>query len=61
MKDRHKTIVNYAEHVVDGMDLKDLCNFAIDCIVQEMDDYTDDEIVEVVSQYDHAREIGLIV
>ena len=61
MTDRHKTIVNYAEHVVDGMDLKDLCNFAIDCIVQDLDDYTDEQIVELVTQYDHDREIGLIV
>ena len=32
MKDRHATIANYAEAVVDGMDLKTLCAFAIDTI-----------------------------
>lgn len=51
MKDRHATIANYAEAVVDGMDMKTLCAFAIDTIVENLDDYTDEEIIELCNEY----------
>tara|TARA_R100001224_G_scaffold102564_1_gene74783 strand:- start:1120 stop:1293 length:174 start_codon:yes stop_codon:yes gene_type:complete len=51
MKDRHATIANYAEAVVDGMDLKTLCAFAIDTIVDNLDDYSDQEIIELCNEY----------
>ena len=51
MKDRHATIANYAEAVVDGMDLKTLCAFAIDTIVENLDNYTDKEIIELCNEY----------
>jgi len=51
MKDRHATIANYAEAVVDGMDMKTLCAFAIDTIVDNLDDCTDKEIIELCNEY----------
>ena len=51
MKDRHATIANYAEAVVDGMDLKTLCAFAIDTIIDNLDDYSDQEIIELCNEY----------
>lgn len=51
MKDRGQTIANYANAVVDGMDLKTLCCFAIDTIVEDLDDYTDKEIIELCNEY----------
>ena len=51
MKDRHATIANYAEAVVDGMDLKTLCAFAIDTIVDNLDDYSDQEVIELCNEY----------
>ena len=55
--DRQATIANYAEAVVDGMDLKTLCAFAIDTIVENLDDYTDKEIIELCNEY---QDEGLI-
>ena len=57
MKDRHATIANYAEAVVDGMDMKTLCAFAIDTIVDNLDDYSDQEIIELCNEY---QDEGLI-
>ena len=57
MKDRHATIANYAEAVVDGMDMKTLCAFAIDTIVDSLDDYSDKEIIELCNEY---QDDGLI-
>ena len=57
MKDRHATIANYAEAVVDGMDLKTLCAFAIDTIVDNLDDCSDKEIIELCNEY---QDEGLI-
>ena len=51
MKNRHATISNYAEAVVDGMDMKTLCAFAIDTIVENLDDYSDKEIIELCNEY----------
>ena len=57
MIDRHATILNYAEAVVDGMDMKTLCAFAIDTIVDDLDDYSDNELIELCNEYQD----GLIV
>lgn len=57
MKDRAQTIANYAEAVVDGMDMKTLCAFAIDTIVENLDDYSDKEIIELCNEY---QDNGLI-
>ena len=41
----------YAERVVDGMDVRDLCAFAIDTIVDNMNDYNESELMEELSHY----------
>ncbi len=41
----------YAERVVDNMDVRDLCAFAIDTIVDNMDDYNESELMEELSHY----------
>ena len=60
MKDRHATIANYAEAVVDGMDMKTLCSFAIDTIVQDLDDYTDEQLITLIKDYDEDDALGII-
>ena len=63
MKNREQTIANYAEAVVDGMDIKTLVAFAIDIIVDDLSDkdaYTDEEIIELVKDYDDDGQLGLI-
>ena len=50
--DRDATILNYAEFMVDGMDLKTLCAFAIDTIVENLNDYSDKELIELCNEYD---------
>jgi len=63
MKNREQTIVNYAEAVVDGMDMKTLVVFAIDTIVDDLSDkdaYTDEDIIKLVKDYDDDGELGLI-
>ena len=64
MKNREQTITNYAEAVVDGMDLKALICLAIDYIVDDLSDkdaYTDEDIIELVKDYDDDGQLGLIV
>ena len=46
-----KLIQLYAERVVDNMDIRDLCAFAIDTIVDNMDDYNESELMEELSHY----------
>ena len=60
MKNRAATLFNYAEAVVDGMDLKTLCAFAVDTIVDNLDDYSDKEVIELCKKYDEDNSLGLI-
>jgi hypothetical protein len=46
-----KLTLMYAERVVDNMDIRDLCAFAIDTIVDNMDDYNESELMEELSHY----------
>lgn len=49
-----KLIQLYAEQVVDSMDVRDLCAFAIDTICDNMDGLSEDEIkTEIEELYDH--------
>lgn len=36
--------VNYAEMIVDGMDMKTLCQFAVESIEQNMKDWDEEDI-----------------
>lgn len=63
MKNRDQTIHNYAEAVVDGMDLKTVCIVAMDSIIKDLSDedaYSDEDIIEIVKDYDDNGELGLI-
>ena len=60
MKNRAATLFNYAEAVVDGMDLKTLCAFAVDTIVDNLDDYSDKEVIELCKKFDEDNSLGLI-
>lgn len=46
-----KLTLMYAERVVDNMDIRDLCAFAVDTIVDNMDDYNESELMEELSHY----------
>jgi len=51
----------YAERVVDGMDVRDLCAFAIDTIVDNMSDYKESELLEELSHYYDNEELEELV
>ena len=46
-----KLTLIYAERVVDNMDVRDLCAFAIDTICDNMTDYNESELMEELSHY----------
>ena len=56
-----KLIQLYAERVVDNMDVRDLCAFAIDTICDNMDDYNESELMEELSHYYDDDELNEIV
>lgn len=44
---------NYANMIVDGMDLKDLCQLAFDLLVSNFDDISEQQLkAEIVDLYD---------
>lgn len=45
-------IENYASAVVEGMDLDSLIEFAYDTIVENLDNCSDQELLEEVERYD---------
>ena len=51
----------YAERVVDNMDLRDLCAFAFDTIVDNMIDYSESELMEELSHYYEDDELQELV
>ena len=51
----------YAERVVDNMDVRDLCAFAIDTIVDNMNDYNESELMEELSHYYDDDELNDLV
>jgi len=57
----YKLIQLYAERVVDGMDMRDLCAFAIDTIVDNMNDYNESELMEELSHYYDDDELNELV
>ena len=56
-----KLVLMYAERVVDGMDVRDLCAFAIDTIVDNMSDYKESELLEELSHYYDNEELEELV
>jgi hypothetical protein len=51
----------YAERVVDGMDVRDLCVFAQETIVDNMIDYNESELMEELSHYYDDEELQELV
>lgn len=44
--------VNYAEMIVDGMDMKTLCQFAVESIEQNMKDWDEEDVkAEILDLY----------
>ena len=56
-----KLVAIYAERVVDNMDVRDLCAFAIDTICDNMTDYNESELMEELSHYYDDEEIDNLV
>ena len=56
-----KLVAIYAERVVDNMDVRDLCAFAIDTICDNMDDYNESELMEELSHYYDDEELDNLV
>ena len=56
-----KLIAIYAERVVDNMDVRDLCAFAIDTICDNMTDYNESELMEELSHYYDDEELNELV
>jgi hypothetical protein len=53
-----KLIQVYAEQVVDNMDVRDLCAFAVDTICDNMSDYNESELLEEMSHYYDDEELN---
>ena len=52
---------NYANMIVDGMDLDDLCQLAFDLLVSNFDDISEDQLIEEIKDlYDEETLIDLI-
>ena len=51
----------YAERVVDNMDMRDLCVFAQETIVDNMIDYNESELMEELSHYYDDEELQELV
>jgi hypothetical protein len=45
-----KLIELYATDVVDGMDVRDLCQFAVDAICDNLDDMSVDELCQEITE-----------
>ena len=56
-----KLIEAYAERVVDNMDVRDLCAFAIDTICDNMTDYNESELMEELGHYYDEDELNELV
>ena len=49
--DRQALVDTYIDHVIDGMDMKDLMMFVADAMADRLADYSDTELVEEVREY----------
>jgi hypothetical protein len=56
-----KLTLMYAERVVDNMDVRDLCAFAMDTIVDNMEDYNESELMEELSHYYDDEELQELI
>ena len=56
-----KLIQLYAEQVVDSMDVRDLCSFAIDTISDNMDGLSESEVLEELQHYYDEDELNELI
>ena len=50
-KEREELIDNYAWRVVDGMDIKDLCQIVAEVIAKSFETESDEDVIEQVKEY----------
>jgi len=49
--DREQLIEAYAEHIIDGMDHKDLWAFVYEALTERLEDYTQEDLEEEVREF----------
>jgi hypothetical protein len=48
---RSELINNYAYQIMEGMDMKTMECFVIDCLTDNLNSYTDEELIAEVTEY----------
>ena len=51
MENRTRLQNELIEHIIDGMDISDLCVIVGEYLENEYDEYTDEQLVETVKEY----------
>ena len=49
--DRDQLVENYVQQMIDGMDYKTMERFVYDTMVENLTDYTDEELITEVTDY----------
>ena len=49
--DRQQLIADYAQQILDGMDMKTMECFVYDTLVSNLSEYNDDELITEVKEY----------
>ena len=49
--DREQLIEAYAEHIIDGMDHKDLWTFVYEALTERLDDYTQVDLENEIAEF----------
>ena len=56
-----KLVAIYAEQVVDGMDVRDLCAFAIDTICDNMEEMSENDLMDELGYFYDQDELNELV
>ena len=51
VKSRVQLQREYVESIIDGMDISDLCMIVSDALHEKLEDLTDDELIEEITDY----------
>ena len=49
--DRQQLIADYAQQILDGMDMKTMECFVYDTLIDNLSSYSDEELIEEVTEY----------
>ena len=49
--DRDQLVENYIQQIIEGMDIKSMERFVYDTLVENLTDYTDEELLTEVTNY----------